>query len=85
ARVAEAMGFWGRRVVQGDDLEAAVRDWLAADGPALLDVVVDKNELVMPPKIEASQVFGTALYGAKAVLGGKAKDVFGLIKENLLN
>jgi pyruvate dehydrogenase (quinone) len=85
ARVAEAIGFWGRRVEQGDDLEAAVRDWLAADGPALLDVVVDKNELVMPPKIEASQVFGTALYGAKAVLGGKARDVVSLIKENLLN
>jgi pyruvate dehydrogenase (quinone) len=85
ARVAEAIGFWGRRVVQGDDVEAAVRDWLAADGPALLDVVVDKNELIMPPKIEVAQAFGTALYGAKAVLGGKAKDVFGLIKENLLN
>jgi pyruvate dehydrogenase (quinone) len=39
----------------------------------------------MPPKIEASQVFGMSLYGAKAVLGGRAKDVFGLIKENLLN
>ncbi|MDH7639649.1 thiamine pyrophosphate-dependent enzyme [Sphingomonas oryzagri] len=85
ARVAEAMGLWGRRVEQGDDVEAAVRDWLAAPGPALLDVVVDKNELVMPPKIEASQVFGMSLYGAKAVLGGRAKDVFGLIKENLLN
>ena len=85
AKVAEAIGFWGRRVVQGDDLEAAVREWLAAPGPALLDVVVDKNELVMPPKIAASQVFGTALYGAKAVLGGRAKDVVSLIKENLLN
>jgi pyruvate dehydrogenase (quinone) len=39
----------------------------------------------MPPKIAASQVFGTALYGAKAVLGGRARDVVSLIKENLLN
>lgn len=85
AKVAEAIGLWGRRVVQGDDLDAAVRDWLAEPGPALLDVVVDKNELVMPPHIEASQVFGTALYGAKAIIGGKAKDVIGMIKENLLN
>jgi pyruvate dehydrogenase (quinone) len=46
---------------------------------------VDKNELVMPPKVEASQVFGTALYSAKAILGGRGKDVLGLIKENLFN
>jgi pyruvate dehydrogenase (quinone) len=84
-RVAEAIGFWGRHVEQGDDVEAAVRDWLAHPGPALLDVVTDKNELVMPPKIEASQVFGTALYSAKAILGGRGKDVLGLIKENLFS
>jgi pyruvate dehydrogenase (quinone) len=85
ARVAEAAGIWGRRVEKPEDLDAAVQQWLAEPGPALLDVLTDRYELVMPPKVEASQVFGMSLYGAKAVLGGKAKDVFGLIKENLLN
>ncbi|WP_313442494.1 thiamine pyrophosphate-dependent enzyme [Novosphingobium sp.] len=82
-RVAEAVGFWGRRVEQAEDLEGAVRDWLATPGPALLDVVTDRFELVMPPKIEAGQVAGMALYSAKAVLGGRAADVAGLIR-NLL-
>ena len=38
----------------------------AAPGPALLDVVTDRFELVMPPKVEAGQVAGMALYSAKA-------------------
>lgn len=83
SRVAEAVGFWGRRVEKAEDLEGAVRDWLATPGPALLDVVTDRFELVMPPKIEAGQVAGMALYSAKAVLGGRAADVAGLIR-NLL-
>ena len=84
ARVAEAMGFWGRRVEQAEHLEDAVKDWLAAPGPALLDVVTDRFELVMPPKVEAGQVAGMALYSAKAVLNGRGRDVVGMVR-NLLS
>lgn len=84
SRVAEAIGLWGRRVEEPKALDAAVRDWLAAPGPALLDVVVDRNELVMPPKVQASQVLGTALYSAKGMLTGRKGDVFDLVKGALL-
>jgi len=80
ARVAEAIGLWGRRVEHAADLEGAVQAWLAHPGPALLDVVVSRTELVMPPKVEAKQVFGTALYSAKAVLAGRGPDVADLVK-----
>ena len=80
AKVAESIGFWGKRIEQASDLDAAVQQWLAQPGPALLDVVTDRFELVMPPKIELSQVFGTALYSAKAVLAGRAGDAVELIK-----
>ena len=83
ARVAQAMGFHVQRVERAEDLEAAVRDWIAAPGPALLDVVTDRMELVMPPKVELAQVFGTALYSAKAVLAGRAGDVWELVTDNL--
>jgi pyruvate dehydrogenase (quinone) len=83
SRVAEAIGFHARRVERAEDLEAAVQDWLAQPGPALLDVVTSRLELVMPPKVEAAQVFGTALYSAKAMLGGRAGDVWDLVTENL--
>ena len=61
------------------DLEAAVQDWLAQPGPALLDVVTSRMELVMPPFVGPQQVFGTALYSAKAILGGRAGDVWDLV------
>jgi pyruvate dehydrogenase (quinone) len=80
AKVAEAIGFWARRVEKSSDLGGAVQDWLGAPGPALLDVVTDRFELVMPPKVEASQVFGTALYSAKAILSGRGGDVVELVK-----
>ncbi len=83
ARVAQAIGFHAQRVERAEELEGAVRDWIAAPGPALLDVVTERMELVMPPKIEAAQVFGTALYSAKAVLSGRAGDVWELVTENL--
>ncbi len=80
SRVAEAIGIWGRRVEKADDVADAVQAWLAAPGPALLDVVVARSELVMPPKIEAGQVLGTALYSAKAILAGRSDDVIDLTK-----
>jgi pyruvate dehydrogenase (quinone) len=83
ACVAEAMGFYAQRVELADKLEAAVRDWIAAPGPALLDVVTDRMELVMPPKVELAPVFGMALYSAKAVLAGRAGDVWELVADNL--
>jgi pyruvate dehydrogenase (quinone) len=83
ARVAQAIDFHAQRVERAEGLEAAVRDWIAAPGPALLDVVTDRMELLMPPKIEIAQVFGTALYSAKAVLAGRAGDVWELVTDNL--
>ncbi|MEC3912412.1 thiamine pyrophosphate-dependent enzyme [Sphingobium sp. CR2-8] len=84
ARVAEAIGFKGRRVEKAEELDAAVQAWLAEPGPALLDVVTDRFELVMPPNVQAGQVAGMALYSAKAVLGGRGKDVVGMLR-NLLS
>ncbi len=81
-KVAESCGLYGAHVDNAADLEDAMRAWLAHDGPALLDVAVNRMELVMPPEIEAGQVASTALYGLKAVLNGRMDDVFTLLKNN---
>ena len=81
--MAEAIGFRARRVEHAEDLDGAVRDWLAQTGPALLDVATSRMELVMPPHIEAGPVVGMALYSAKAVLAGRERDVWELVTENL--
>jgi len=84
AMVAEVIGIYGRRVESANALEDAVKAWLAHPGPALLDVTTDRMELVMPPTVKASQVFGIALYSAKAIIGGRGKDVISLVKDNFL-
>jgi hypothetical protein len=59
--------------------EEAISDWLACEGPALLDVHANRMELVMPPKVEIGQVASTALFGIKAVLNGRASEVLELL------
>lgn len=84
SQLAKACGMAGFRVDSLDQLEGAMGEWLAADGPALLDVRVNRVELVMPPKIEASQVASTAMFGIKAVLDGRSREVVSLLKNNFL-
>ena len=81
-KVAEAVGLWGRTVTNAADLETAIQEWLSEPGPALLNVKVEPMELVMPPTITVESAYGMALYSAKAILHGKAGDVFEMITEN---
>lgn len=81
-KVAEAVGLWGRTVTDAGVLEATVAEWLAQPGPALLNVKVAPMELVMPPFTALEPVKGMALYAMKAVLHGKAGDVFEMVAEN---
>jgi pyruvate dehydrogenase (quinone) len=82
--LAEVMGFYGEQVSDGASLEAAVQRFLSHPGPALLDVKVNPEELVMPPKIEFSQVSNMALYSAKAMLSGRADDVAHMLVDNFI-
>lgn len=83
-KLAEVMGFRGWTVDHNEKLEPALLEFLPYSGPALLDVRVNRTELVMPPHIEPGVVFGAALYGAKAVLSGRAKDLVNLVETNFL-
>ncbi len=81
-KLAQAMGIWGKRVEEAHELKPAITEWLNHDGPALLDVKVNRMELVMPPKVAAGEVASTALYSTKAVLNGRMEDVVDLVKSN---
>ena len=61
ARVAEAMGMRGIRVEKADDVDAAVQEALAYDGPVLLDVVTNPNEVAIPPSPTLEQGWGFAI------------------------
>lgn len=84
AAMAEAIGIFGRRVEAQGDLDNAVKAVLAHEGPAVLDCVTARNELSMPPKIQAEQVKGFSLYVMRAVMSGRGDSVIDLAKTNLI-
>lgn len=83
AQVAEAIGIRGIRVESAQDLPAAVAEFLAHDGPALLDVVTEQQELSMPPSVTAEQAKGFALYAIRTVMSGRGDELIDLAKANL--
>jgi len=83
AAMANAMGIHGRRVTRASDLSSAVAEVLSHEGPALLDVVSNRLELSMPPKISGEQVKGFSLYALKAVMSGRGDSILDLALSNL--
>jgi len=83
SELAKAAGIHGIRVEDPADLSAAVKEALAHDGPALIDAVVNRQELSMPPTIALEQAKGFTLYMIRAVLSGRGDEVLELAKTNL--
>ena len=81
--IAEGCGFSAQSVSKSSELEAAVKTFLAHEGPALLDVVISDKELIMPPAISYENVKNMVWYGSKAILEGKGKEVIDMIKNNI--
>ena len=82
AAVAEAMGLKGIRVERSKELPGAIREILAHDGPALLDVVTEREELTIPPSIQAEQVKGFTLYAIRTVFSGRGDELLDLARAN---
>ena len=68
AKVAEAVGMRGIRVERPDAVDAALRDALAYDGPVLVDVVTNPDEVAVPPKPTLEQGWGFAIAKTKEFL-----------------
>jgi pyruvate dehydrogenase (quinone) len=83
ADVANAMGIHGRRVEEPNDLEAALRAAFEHDGPALVDVVVARQELSIPPAITAEQVKGFTLYALRTIMSGRGDELIDLADTNV--
>jgi pyruvate dehydrogenase (quinone) len=49
-------------------------------GPALVDVVSERQELIMPPKTTFTQAQGFGLFLMRAVLDGGARELIDLAK-----
>jgi pyruvate dehydrogenase (quinone) len=83
AAMAEAVGIRGIRLEDPADVEDGIAAALSHDGPVLVDAVVNRTELAMPPSLNMDMAKGFTLYMVKAVLSGRADEVIDLAKTNL--
>ena len=84
AAMAEAMGVKGIRVERPQTLRGAVIEALKHDGPALVEVMSTRQELVMPPVTTTEEAKSFGLFLMKAVLDGRARELIDLTKTALL-
>jgi pyruvate dehydrogenase (quinone) len=84
AQLVAGAGMLGRRVEKPEGLRPALEATFAHDGPALVEVLVNRQELSMPPTITLEQAKGFTLYMMKAVMSGRGDEVLDLAQTNLL-
>ncbi len=83
AAMADAVGVRGIRLEDPGEVEKGIAEALAHDGPVLVDAVVSRMVLPIPPSITVEMAKGFTLYMLKAVMGGRGDDLIDLAKANL--
>jgi pyruvate dehydrogenase (quinone) len=83
AEIARAVGLHGVRVERPSELKDGLRDAFAHPGPAVIEVMTTREELSMPPHIEADQAKGFTLWATRSILSGRGNEVLELAKTNL--
>jgi pyruvate dehydrogenase (quinone) len=75
AKIAEAAGLLGLTAETPEQVRPMLVEALNHDGPVLVEVLVNRQELAMPPSIEMDQLVGFSLYMIKAVLDGRGDEI----------
>ncbi len=83
AKIAEAAGLLGLSAELPEQVRPMISQALEHKGPALVEVVVHRQELAMPPTITLEQMSGFSLFMLKAVLSGRGNEIVDLAKINL--
>ncbi|HYB03784.1 MAG TPA: ubiquinone-dependent pyruvate dehydrogenase [Nitrososphaerales archaeon] len=83
SKLAESVGIPGFRVEKPEEVRPALTKALSIKGPALVDCMVNRQELLIPPNINYEVVKGFTLYMIRAVLNGKGDEIVDLAKTNL--
>ena len=83
AKMADAAGVLGLKANLPEQVRPMIAQALSHPGPALVEVVVNRQELIVPPSVKLDQVIGFSLFMMKAVLNGRGSEVIDLLKTNL--
>jgi pyruvate dehydrogenase (quinone) len=82
-KIAEGAGILGLHVDNPEDVRPALERAFVHDGPALVDIAVNRQELAMPPSLKLDQVVDFNLYMIKAILNGRGDEIVELARTNL--
>ena len=85
AALAESCGIRGIRAETHDEVEGAIAEMLATDGPVLCDVATDPEALSLPPNVTIDQVKGFARTAIRKSLNGHIDEVWEQARTNLRN
>ncbi len=83
AAMAEAVGVRGIRLEDPGEVESGIAAALTHNGPVLVDAVVNRTELAMPPAVTMEMAKGFTLYMVKAVMSGRGDELIDLARTNL--
>jgi pyruvate dehydrogenase (quinone) len=83
AKLAESADILGLRANTPEEVRPVLTQAFEHDGPALVEVMVNRQELSMPPTIQLDQMVGFSLYMVRAVLNGRSDEVLDLARSNL--
>jgi len=83
AAMAEAVGIRGIRIERPSEVADGVAMALAHNGPVLIDAVVNRQELAMPPSVTLEMAKGFTLFMTKALLSGRGDELIDLARTNL--
>ena len=81
--MAEAAGIRAIRLQDPGEVEAGIAAALRHDGPVLIDAVVNRTELAMPPAVTLEMAKGFTLYMVRAVMSGRGDELIDLARTNL--
>jgi pyruvate dehydrogenase (quinone) len=80
AKMAEAAGLLGLRAETPEQVVPMIEQALKHDGPALVEVLVSRQELSMPPTLTVDQAKGFGLFMLRAVLSGRGDEIVDLAR-----
>ena len=84
AKIAEGTGILGLHVDDPEKVRPTLEQAFAHEGPALVDIAVNRQELAMPLSLKLDQIVDFNLYMIKAILNGRGGEIADLARTNLI-
>jgi pyruvate dehydrogenase (quinone) len=83
AALAQSASILGLKAETAKDVRPMLQKAFKHDGPALVEVLVHRQELSMPPTITLEQAHGFGMFMLRAVISGRGDELIDLAKVNL--